>query len=465
MTNEELKEGLSMSLEKRFTISEKEVPVVADVDVLVVGGGAAGVAAAVAAGRQGANTMLVERYAYLGGLATGAMVIWMHDMDDGQQVTVAGIVNEFTERLEHLNGLRRPANEDLFKITSRELQEKYYRLPFIEPVHRGSPELGNPEFVRHSALVDIEASKYAFFQMVEEAEVNLRLHNPFVEPLTEGDEVLGALLLGKMGLHAVTAKVTIDATGDGDVFANAGADFTAMRYVVSVPHYLGNVDTRKAIRFYQEHPEEAKDLDTEVGRLYEPQGKKGWPADVGGRSTTWWMLSANENMVWGVRPREAAMDALKLEDLTQVEVEGRKRIWNALEFIRVHYPGFENAYVAKVADQTAVRVSRLLLGEHVLTLEEMRRGQQFPDSIGRGANYYYPYRCLLPKKVENLLVVGRCCSVEPKAMCLYRSWPPMMVSGQAAGTAAALAVESGVRVRNVDLPTLQHRLREQRVIL
>jgi hypothetical protein len=410
--------------------------------------------------------MLIERYTYLGGLATGAVVLWMHDMDDGKEITVAGLVDEFIERLDRLGGSLRPDKEDLFKSATPEMRDKYFSHPLIlERVYRGLEDPSNVPYVRHCLFADVEASKFALFQMIEDAGVRLRLHSWFVEPIMEANKVTGVVTMSKEGLQAVKAKVVIDATGDGDVFAAAGSDFVHCRYVASVAHFMSNVDIAKANGFRKKHPDEALKLDTQVSRLYEPK-EEDWPADVGGRQVTWWIACANPNVAWcGARPKTADVDALNVGDLTKLEMEGRKRIWDVLDFVRKNYPGFENAYISKTGDQAAVRASRLLVGEYELTLQDMREGKWFEDSIGRGAHYYYPYRSLLPKNVDNLLAVGRCCSTEPAAQHLYRSWPPMMVTGEAAGTAAALAVDSGKLVKEVDVPELQRRLADQGVIL
>jgi len=426
-----------------------EAPVVADVDVLVVGGGPAGVAAAVCAARHGANTMLVERYGYLGGLATGALVVLLDDMYHNDEITVAGILDELQDRLESLGGLVRPPKEEWFKA-SPELHRKWHMWPFLDQQGGKGKE---PFPVVYRSVMDIETAKYVLFQMVEEAGVKLRLHSWCTSALTEGNEIKGAVLVSKSGYQAVNARVVIDTTGDGDVFASAGAEFVHGRYMISVPHYMGNVDTARAVKFVEEHPEDAMMLDKEVKRIY------------GGSWGNWWRLTADPTVVWCNCPHMQGYDAIDVEHLTQLEVEGRKRIWKALDFVRKNYPGFENAYISRTGDQIGVRQSRLLVGEYTLTLDDVRKGVRFEDTVGRGKGYYYPYRCLVPKNVDNLLVAGRHCSVESVAQRQTREWPPCMVTGQAVGTAAALALESGVKVRDVDIPTLQGRLEDQGVIL
>jgi hypothetical protein len=426
---------------------EMEVPVIADVDVLVVGGGPAGVAAAVCAARQGVDTMLVERYGYLGGLATGALVIALEDMYHDNQITVAGIVDELQDRLERLGALVRPPEEEWFKV-SRELHKKWYWWGLLDGWGRKEP---SP--VAYRALFDVETGKYVLFQMVEEAGVKLRLHSWCTTALIEDNQVTGVILFSKSGYHAVRAKLVIDTTGDGDVFASGGAEYIHGGYIITVAHFIGNADTAKAMKFVEEHPKEAKTLNDQVKDIY------------GGSWAEWWQLTTNPGVVWCDCPHISGYDGIDVEHLTYLEVESRKRIWKVLDFVRKNYPGFENAYIARTADQIGVRQTRLLVGEYMLTKEDVTNGVRFEDAVGRGKGYYYPYRCLVPRQVDNLLVAGRHCSIEPAAQRQAREWPPCMVTGQAVGTAAAIALGSGVKVRDVNIPTLQRHLEAQGVIL
>jgi hypothetical protein len=428
-------------------IPEMEVPVIADVDVLVVGGGPAGVAAAVCAARQGVDAMLVERYGYLGGLATGALVIALDDMYHGNQITVAGIVDELQDRLERLGALVRPPKEEWFKV-SRELHKKWYWWGLLDGWGRKEPSA-----VAYRAIFDVETGKYVLFQMVEEAGVKLRLHSWYTTALIEDNQVKGVILFSKSGYQAVRASVVIDTTGDGDVFASAGAEYIHGGYMITVAHFMGNVDTAQAIKFVGEQPEEAKALNEQVRDIY------------GGSWAEWWQLTANPGVVWCDCPHISGYDGIDVEHLTYLEVESRKRIWRVLDFVRKNCPGFENAYIARTGDQIGVRQTRLLVGEYMLTKEDVTNCVQFEDAIGRGKGYYYPYRCLVPKQVDNLLVAGRHCSIEPVAQRQAREWPPCMVTGQAVGTAAAMALDSGVQVRDVHIPTLRRRLEVQDVIL
>lgn len=428
-------------------LPEQEVPVVAEVDVLVVGGGPSGFTAAISAARQGAETMLVERYGYLGGLATGSLVIAMEDMHNGEEITVGGLVTEYQERMAQAGGLVRPEPDEWFQ-SSDELYKKWYWYGLLYGWGRQRPAK-----VDYGALIDVETSKYVMFKMIQEAGVTLRLHSWCTMALSEDNAVCGVVTMSKSGLQAIRARVVIDTTGDGDVFASAGADFTHGQYLISVSHFMANVDVDKMIRFAEANPEDAETLNREIRRIYQGSWRE------------WFWLSTRPGVVWCDCPHIKGYDGLDVEDLTYLEQEGRDRAWKALAFAQENYPGFENAYISQTADQIGVRQTRLLRGEYTVTVEDVRNSVRFDDTVGRGKAYYYPYRSFVPLKVENLLVAGRHASFEPAAQRIAREWPPCMVTGQAAGTAAVLALESDVRVRDVNIPRLQRILKEQGAIL
>src|ERR1700743_1810107 len=155
----------------------------------------------------------------------------------------------------------------------------------------------------------------------------------------------------------------------------------------------------------------------------------------------------------------AGLDALKPEDLTRAEMQGRSHIHAVVEFVREKLPGFEQCYVIDVAPQTGVRQTRLLEGEYVMSKEDLAQRTRFEDSIARGRDYYMPYRVLLPKQIDNLLVAGRHYSATSQAQKMSREIPPCMAMGEAAGEAAALGLEGSVAVDRIDVSKLQARLR------
>jgi hypothetical protein len=157
----------------------------------------------------------------------------------------------------------------------------------------------------------------------------------------------------------------------------------------------------------------------------------------------------------------AGYDGISVEDLTAADRDGRRRISEALDYIRSALPGFESAHILDVAPQIGVRQTRLLRGEYVVTKDDIRMKRTFPDSVARGRDYFTPYRALLPKQIDGLIVAGRHYSAAPDAQRISREIPPCMAMGEAAGTAAQLALESGRELRDVDVAELQRRLIEQ----
>jgi hypothetical protein len=209
------------------------------------------------------------------------------------------------------------------------------------------------------------------------------------------------------------------------------------------------VDTDAAERFEREEPGAFADLDK--------QAKK----RIGGSWQHWWLKTPLPGVVWCNCPHMSGLDGLKVEDLTYAEMQGRKHIGALLEFVRERMPGFERCYLVDVAPQTGVRQTRLLEGEYVVDREDLDQRTRFADTVARGRDYTTPYRAMLPKNVENLLVAGRHYSATPSAQKISREIPPCMAMGEAAGVAAAMALDAGVRVRDVDVALLQKKLRAQ----
>jgi len=177
------------------------------------------------------------------------------------------------------------------------------------------------------------------------------------------------------------------------------------------------------------------------------------------------MMTPRPGVVWCNCPHIPGYNGLDPEQLTHIEIEGRRRFMKVIEFVRKHYPGFQRAYILDAAPQVGVRQTRLLEGEYVVTKDDIISRRTFPDVVARGRDYYTPYRSLIPKGVDGLLVAGRCYAATPDAQRISREIPPVMVMGEAAGTAAALSLESGTPPRKVDVATLQKRLGGQGVNL
>ncbi|WP_430296250.1 FAD-dependent oxidoreductase [Sinomonas sp. B1-1] len=428
------------TLDLRIHPSELAAPVVNRSQVLVVGGGPAGVAAAVTAARSGASVTLLERYSYLGGLASGGMVLVLDDMINGSEITVTGIVSEYVERLQALGLAVVPPAED--RRTSQELWNTWGRFGTFD-FHSHS----NPKPICYAAAFDPDGWKRVSNDLVREAGVTLRLHSWFSRPIVEDGVMKGVLAETKAGPQAYLADVVIDTTGDIDVASRAGAAHAHDSYITTLVFRLGGVDTAEAERFEQENPKEARAINRKVKRL------------LGGAWELWWLKTPLDGVVWCNAPHMSGFDGVDPVDLTAAEFAARDRIAEAVAYVKEHLPGFRGAHILDTAPQMGVRQTRLLQGEYVMTKDDVVSRRHFEDSVARGRDYYYPYRSLLPREVDQLLVAGRHYSATPEAQKMSREIPPCMAMGQAVGVAAALAVETGTLVRAVDARDIQAGMR------
>ena len=419
-----------------------DAPVVSRSNVVVVGGGPAGVSAAVAAARTGASVTLLERYSALGGLASGGMVLVLDDMANGQEISVTGIVSEYVERMEKIGLAVYPPEVD--RHSSTETWNKWGRWGTFD-FHSHS----SPKPICYAVAFDPDGWKRVSNDLVREAGVNLRLHSWFSRPIVDDGQIRGVVVETKLGPQAVLGDVVIDTTGDIDVASRAGADFTQDNYLTTLVFRLGGVDTDAAQRFEQENPKEARAINRKVKRM------------LGGAWDLWWLKTPLPGVVWCNCPHMTGYDGTDPAALTAAEFDARNRIAEAVDYVRQNLPGFENSYVVDVAEQMGVRQTRLLQGEYVVTKDDVTSRRHFPDSVARGRDYYTPYRSLVPRKVDQLLVAGRHYSATPDAQKMSREIPPCMAMGQAAGIAAGIAVDAGTRVRDVDPALVQAGVRRQ----
>ena len=456
----------------------REINVVDEADVVVVGGGPAGVAAAIAAARSGVKTVLVERYGHLGGMATGGLVILIPHLSDGtKEQQVLGICQEMIERLDTMDAVIHPLYEDLGS-TDPKLVNKWKEYLFFV--------IGGK--VRLSVIVDPEILKCVLNDMMEEAGVKLFLHSWGTQALMEEKLIRGVIFESKSGRQAILSKVVVDTTGDGDIFATAGAPFDgqldpkARISRLALIFQIANVDTGRFSAFMAEEPQVYAEL------MYKLES-------MGGFSLI--LRSHREDVVWvnNYFPKwvpnymnsfvteasdEAAesriLNALSFKDLTWVEVHGRKGMLITYNFLKNNVPGFGKSFIMNVAPQIGTRGSRRLLGEYVVTEKDIRSGIVFSDTIGlcppidanvspERPHMCIPYRSLLPREVENLLVAGRCFSSDLVANDVLNIIPYCIVMGQAAGTAAAIAAKAGLIPRNIDVRSLQLSLITQNVVL
>ncbi|MBQ2028606.1 MAG: FAD-dependent oxidoreductase [Clostridia bacterium] len=445
-------------------------------EIAVVGGGPAGVCAAIAAARTGAKVLLIESGNCLGGMATiGQVNPFMTSFDkSGENMIIRGLFAEIIDRL-----VARGA-----AIQPRDVPPGQSFTSYITVGHN------------HTAPFDAEVLKVVLDEMCEEAGVQVLFHSSFISPIMEGNAVRGLVIATKAGLRAVSAQMVIDCTGDADVAFRSGVpcemgDEASGRIQPATMFFrIGNVDLAKV------------DADIEANRdnFYRKNG-------VNYRSFHWRVSEARENGDWdlqrvsigmfrGVREDEwnintsriMGVDGTDPDSVTQAEITGRKQVQEIFRFLKKYVPGCENAILESTPAHVGIRETRHIKGEYVLNTDDVLQGNVPDDSILLAANsidvhgrygpmsneyvtvengeyYGVPYRCLVPLNVENLLVAGRCVSATSEAAGAIRVMPPCMALGQAAGTAAALALKNDVSVRNLDTALLKETLKKQNAYL
>jgi hypothetical protein len=446
--------GLSL---KTIMEPAREIRVIREADVVVVGGGPGGHAAAVSAGRSGADTILIERYGHLGGMATGGLVIMIPHLSDGtNRMIIAGQVKEWFDRLDVRVAVARQKYEDVGS-TDKDIVDywrDFHQFFVIE------------DRVQLAGMVDPEITKCVLNDMVEEAGIDLFLHSWGTRAIVEGNEVQGVIFESKSGRQAILGKVIIDATGDGDLLPSAGAEFIRdinpdLRIAtVAVVFRLGNVDTRKHLEFRKADPDRYEEL---MGKLVK----------LGGFPVA--QRSAHEDVLW-VSNWIPGLDILNVEDLTHAEIEIRKKMLLTYDYFKKNVRGFEKSFILDTASQTGTRGSRRIVGEYMVTKDDWHSGRTYEDTIAvlpqlrkvisrKEPHMHVPYRSLVPKKVDNLLVAGRSFSSDDIVNNDYNLIPHCTLYGMAAGTAAALASKSGVKVREVNIDELKDSLIKQNVVL
>ncbi len=398
--------------DRTVTEPARQIPVLTETDVLVVGGGPAGTSAAIAASRTGAKTTLVERYNHLGGLWTGGLVLPLlsthaADQQKRRKQVIFGIGGEMAARL---------------KALGMSINE-------VNPV------------------VDPEAAKYVLEEMIREAGVKMLYHSWASGVLMENNTIRGVFIETKSGRMAILAKIVIDCTGDGDIIHYAGENYDVIKYAIGLVHRLGNTD--RIDRNKQGN------IDIDMGS----------PTPIKG---------VNWVNMWGLENQ----DALDVENLSKLQMDYRKEIWNKVQKIR-NTPGYENVFLLDTASQLGVRMSRILNGKYQLTLEDTMTFRSFHDVIGisgawttvmyKGRKvptderpyWQVPYRSLLPKKTENLLVAGRCFSFERELVEDARIIGTCLISGHGAGAAAGLAIKDNTLPGDLNIKKLKQILLKQ----
>ena len=425
----------------------REVPVHAECDVLVVGGGPAGTAAAVAAARLGARTLLVERHNHLGGLSTGGLVIWIDRMTDwdGRRV-IRGFAEEFLDRLPK-GALAGPPREAWGSRDAATAAWWAARTAAFHGIVTHSPT-GDPEWMKATAL-----------EMVLEAGAEILFHAWGAEPVMQDGAVRGAIFESKQGRRAVLAQVVVDATGDGDLFHRAGApsdsdaDERDIHHCINTSWMFAQVDMPRHLAWRAEKPAEFA--------AFMARGRQ----EVGLFDKAF--VSWRDDVALFMGPRLAGYDATQVDDLTEVEIRSHRLMLEHLRIYRRDAPGFGNAALMLSAPQVGVRHARRLRGVTGVT-RAMWDGRVHADEIGvspslapQFPNVSVPYGALVPERLDGLLAPGRHLACDATSHSFLREIPQCWLTGQAAGVAAALAAGAGIAPRALDPAQIRAALRRQ----
>lgn len=441
-----------------------------EADVVVVGGGPAGINAAIAAGRQGVRTVLIERYGFVGGMSTAASVYpWMtFHTEQGEQV-INGIAQQIVDRLIEAGG------------SPGHLRDTVGFVHTVTPYHA-------------------EIFKVVALDMLKEAGVQLLAHS-FVDSVKVEDERIQSLeITGKSGRITIRGDMFVDATGDADIAFLSGAPVFVGRdgdhrtQPMTMKFRMRGVDLEQVRRYMISHPDNFYhktpfgELDhiplTGIQGFYSQWKEANLPIN---RDQVLLFTGPESDEVLVNCTRIQGLDATDVSDLTLAEEEGRRQVLMMADFMKTRLPGFERSSISSVATQIGIRESRRIDGLYHLTIDDVVAGQKYGDVIarsgypvdihdptGKGVKaawiggdgaYDIPYRCLVAKQVHNLLAAGRCISTTHEALATTRLTPSCMATGQAAGTAAALAYKHSISAANVSIKELQAELIKENVSL
>ena len=426
-----------------------DLPLKAESDVTVIGGGPAGIAASIACARCGVQTTLIEAAGCVGGMATTGLVgPFMTSFDtNGNEQIVKGVFDELVRRMVAEGGAIHP---------SEVLAPSEYT-SFLKEAHN------------NVAPFDPEVMKYVAMEMLLEAEVNVRLHTRVERTLCEEARIDALVVADKTGLALMRGKLYVDATGDGDIAAFAGNPFEKGRepdgllQPATLFMRIGNVDDDRVKRYVRETADKGERLF--ASEVANARTKGDFPEDcprgyVG-------MYKQPRKGEWRINTsRVLGIDGTDPDDLTRAEIAGRRQAAKLMKFFRAYCPGLENAYLIDTANRMGIRETRRIEGLYRLTKEDVAKGRTFDDAIARysffmdihnptgtgqeesrillieeGGYFEVPYRCLVPSRINNLLVAGRCISADHHANGAIRVMPACFATGQAAGAAAALCVK------------------------
>lgn len=435
----------------RMTLPPRQAKVIAEADVLVVGGGPAGLGAAIGAAAAGAEVILAERYGFLGGNTTAALVMPLMSYHTQEPVAQqAGAVTLFPTD----HGPGSPVVSGvLIKLLNR-LVKKGGAIP---------PSLKTGYVVPF----DPEVFKLVAFELLDESGVKFLLH-ALASEVVGGNEVRGVVFETKSGPLVIKAKATVDCTGDGDIAALAGAPYEIGREEDGMPNPMTLMFRMTEFqwsdfkKYVNEHPDQWYGVHGlwDLIRRARANGELDLP-----REDILFFGTTHEKEVSINSTRIIRVMGTDVWDLTYAEWEGRRQMRQIASFLRKYVPGFENAYVVQSGVNVGVRASRRILGAYKLTADDVLKAHKFDDVVARGSYpidihnpegkgtiirrlppgeaYDIPLRSLLPENVKNLTVAGKCISGTYEAQASYRAMPICMATGQAAGVCAALAARAG----------------------
>ena len=434
-----------MHIHSKQTVAEKRA------DVLVVGSGSAGASAAIAAARTGADTLLVERYGFMGGVSTQVLDTFYGFYTPGRAArkVVGGIPDLVVDALKQRGAM------------------------LLRPNTYGAGQ---------GVTYDPETLKVVWESLALEAGVRLLFHTFVMDALLEGDRVAGVVAATKRGWFSIHADCIVDATGDADVAAWSGAPYegpgqdageSPVQSLTTTFRMTGVDDARaRAVRKDALHALMEQAVET---------GRYALPRREGSIHITPYPGVMATNMT-----RVGEVDATDPEQLTRAEIEGRRQAMEYARFLRDFVPGYEQAFLTDLSNQIGVRESRRIRGLYRLTREDVLSARKFADAIAQcgapiedhhagqdthweylpeGATYDIPYRCLLPQRVEGLVVAGRCLSAEHDAHASVRSMGQCMAMGQAAGAAAALSCAGDTLPHALSPDALRDRLAAMGAVL
>lgn len=442
----------------------KQIPTAEALDVLVVGGGPSGIAAAVAAARNGARTAVVERHGYLGGNLTAGLVgpcMTSYSLD-GKTQLIKGVFEEFVNRMVAMGAALHPSTTKAGDAYAGFIVYGHDKVTPFEP----------------------EAAKMAAERMCVESGVELKYHTMVVDTVVRDGVVTGVICADKEGLHYQPASVTVDCSADGDVAAFAGAlteygrESDGLVQPMTMFFRVSGVDDEAVQRYVGAHPDDVRPFASIVQKARE-EGR--FPAPRKGVG----MYKTLKPGVWRINTsRILDHNGTCAKDLSSAEIAGRDQVAQLMKFFRSDLPGFENVELLDTASMIGVRETRRVIGEYVLTLEDLQTGRHFEDVVALSAypvdihdptgagggvdqayatanEYEIPYRSLVPRHINGLLVAGRCISATHEALGAIRVMPAAFAMGEASGTAAALASSSAVAPRDINIRDLQSRMLQQ----